>query len=182
MKKYLSAILVFDVLLPALILGIPGCILLWAVASFQQFAATKKEEFAAHQNRVRMVEELKRELQPFEAKVPLLKTLVSNNDIESRVDRSILTALGKRSPDEIERTLHDSLYGPSSIGQIVEDGHRLSLKFSSRWEPLTAATLEWETDCPNLLLESLSIQRAAGQAVSAAHLESAMSYFIITEN
>jgi hypothetical protein len=182
MKKYLSAILVFDLLLPALLLGVPGCILLWALISFQQFAETKAADFSAHQDRVRFVEALKRELQPVQAKAPLLKTLVSNNDVESRVDHSILAALEKFSPDEIERTLHDSQYGPSPIGQAISDGHRLSLKFSSRWEPLTAAALDWETRCPNLLLETLSISRSAATANSAPYLESALSYFVITEN
>jgi hypothetical protein len=182
MKKYLSAILVFDVLLPALLLGVPGCILLWALISFQQFAETKTTEFGAHQDRVRLVEALNRELQPVQAKLPLLKTLLSNKDIESRVDHSILAALEKFSPDEIERTLHDSQYGPSPIGQAISDGHRLSLKFSSRWEPLTAAALDWETRCPNLLLESLSISRSAGLQSSSPYLESALSYFVITEN
>jgi hypothetical protein len=182
MKKYLSAIVVFDVLLPALLLGLPGCILLWALIGFQQFAETKTSEFSAHQDRVRLVEALNRELQPVQAKAPLLKTLLSNNDIESRVDHSILGALEKFSPDEIERTLHDSQYGPSPIGQAVGEGHRLSLKFSSRWEPLTAAALDWETGCPNLLLETLSISRSPGAQISAPHLESALSYFVITEN
>jgi hypothetical protein len=182
MKKYLSAILLFDVLLPALLLGVPGCILLWALISFQQFADSKTAEFSAHQDRVRFVEALNRELQPVQAKVPLLNTLLSNKDIESRVDRSILAALEKFSPDEIERTLHDSQYGPSPIGQTISEGHRLSLKFSSRWEPLTAAALDWETRCPNLLLETLSITRSAGLQNSSPYLESTLSYFVITEN
>jgi hypothetical protein len=182
MKKYLSAILVFDLLLPGLLLGLPGCILLWALISFQQFAETKAADFSAHQDRVRFVEALKHELEPVQANAPLLKTLVSNNDIESRVDHSILAALEKFSPDEIERTLHDSQYGPSPIGQAISEGHRLSLKFSSRWEPLTVAALDWETRCPNLLLESLSISRSAGGQTSAPYLESALSYFVITEN
>jgi hypothetical protein len=182
MKKYLSAILVFDLLLPALLLGLPGCVLLWALISFQGFAETKTAEFSSHQDRVRLVERLNRELQPVQAKAPLLKTLLSNNDIESKVDHSILGALEKFSPDEIERTLHDSQYGPSPIGQAISDGHRLSLKFSSRWEPLTAAALDWETRCPNLLLETLSISRSPGSQTSAPHLESALSYFVITEN
>jgi hypothetical protein len=182
MKKYLSAILVFDALLPALLLGLPGCILLWALISFQQFAEAKTAGFSAHQDRVRLVEALNRELQPVQAKVPLLNTLLSNKDIESRVDRSVLAALEKFSPDEIERTLHDSQYGPSSIGQSFGEGHRLSLKFSSRWEPLTAAALGWETSCPNLLLETLSISRSAGLQTSSPYLESTLSYFVITEN
>ena len=68
------------------------------------------------------------------------------------------------------------------IGQTVGEGHRLSLKFSSRWEPLTAAALDWETSCPNLLLETLSISRSAGLQTSAPYLESTLSYFVITEN
>jgi hypothetical protein len=182
MKKYLSAILVFDVLLPALLLGLPGGVLFWALTSFQNFADTRAAEFSAHQDRVRLVEALNRELQPVQAKAPLLKTLLSHNDIESRVDRSILSVLGKFSPNEIERTLNDSQYGASPVGQTLGEGHRLSLKFSSRWEPLNAAALEWETTCPNLLLETMSIRRAASQQLSGQYLESTLSYFIITEN
>ena len=100
MRKYLSTIVVFDVLLPALLLGLPGCILLWALVSFQQFAETKSAEFSAHQDRVRFVEALNRELQPVQAKVPLLNTLLSNKDIESRVDHGILVALEKFSEFE----------------------------------------------------------------------------------
>jgi hypothetical protein len=182
MKKYFNAILVFDVLLPALLLGLPGCILLWALVSFRQFVETKTAEFSAHQDRVRLIEALNRELQPVASKMPLLKTLLSDNDIESRVDHSILAALQKFSPDEIERTLHDSQYGPSPIGQAVNEGHRLSLKFGSRWEPLTAAALDWETNCPNLLLETLSISRSTGAQTFGPHLEASLSYFVITDN
>ena len=182
MKKYLGAILLFDVLLPALLLGIPGCILLWAMISFQVFAESKTAEFSAHQDRIRSVEVLNRELQPVQAKAPLLRTLLSNNDIESRIDHTVQAALEKFSPEEIARTLDDSLYGPSPIGQAIGDGHRLSLKFSSRWEPLTAVALDWETHCPNLLLETLSISRAAAAPASEPHLDAALSYFVITEN
>ena len=182
MKKYLSAILLFDVLLPALVLGLPCCVVLWALMSFQNFAETKVAEFSAHKERIRQGEVLNRELQPVQAKVPLLKELVSTNDIEARMDRSILAALGKFSPDEIERTLDDSKNGASTIGPAFGEGHRLSLKFSSRWEPLNVAALEWETRCPNLLLESLSIQRTVGSQLSAPYLESTLSYFVITEN
>jgi hypothetical protein len=182
MKKYLGAILIFDALLPALLLGLPGGVLLWALISFQNFAETKSADFSAHQDRIRLVEALNRELQPVQAKAPLLKTLLSTSDIESRVDRSILPALGKFSPDEIERTLNDSQYGPSPVGQAIGEGHRLSVRFSSRWEPLTAAALDWETSCPNLLLETLSISRSTAVKTSAPYLESTLSYFIITEN
>lgn len=182
MKKHLSAILLFDFLLPALCLGAPCALVYWAAITFQQFAQNKNAEFSADQDRGRMVELLKRDLQPVQGKALLLKQLLSNNDIESRTDRSIQVALEKFSPDEIERTLDDSLYGPSSIGSAMAEGHRLSLKFSSRWEPLTAAAVDWETNCPNLWLESLSISRPVGVQTSDAHLDAELSYFIITEN
>ena len=182
MKNFLSAILVFDVLLSAVVLGVPGCLLFWALTGFQDFVQTRTADLNEHKDRVRMVESLNRELQPVQAKVPLLQALLSNNDIEARIDHSILAALEKFSPDEIERTLNDLQYGTSTIGTAVGDGRRLSLKFSSRWEPLNAAALDWETRCPNLLLESLSVQRTASQPLSAPYLESTLSYFVITEN
>jgi hypothetical protein len=182
MKKYLKAILVFDLLLPAVFLGLPGCLLFWALVSFQDFVQTKTAELSEHKERVQTVEALNRELQPVQIKMPLLQALLSNNDIEARVDHSIVAALDKSSSDEIERTLNDLQYGTSAIGPAIGEGRRLSLKFSSRWEPLNAAALDWETRCPNLLLETLSIQRVAGQPLSAPYLESRLSYFIITEN
>jgi hypothetical protein len=181
MKKYLSAILLFDALLPALVLGLPGLIVLWAFISFQNFAQRRAAEFSAHQDTSRQVEVLNRELQPVQAKVPMLKELVSANDIEARVDQSILAALGKFSSDEIERTLNDAKTDASAIGPAFGEGHRLSLRFSSRWEPLNVAALDWEMRCPNLFLESLSIQRAAGSQLAAPYLESALSYFVVTE-
>ena len=182
MKKYLQAILVFDLLLPALLLGIPGCVLFWAFSGFQDYVQARSAELMEHKDRARMVEQLTRELKPLQPKVPGLQALLSNNDIEVRIDRTIGTALDKFSSDEIDRTLNDLQYGTSPIGQNIGEGRRLSLKFSSRWEPLNAAALDWETQCPNLLLESLSLQRASAQPLSAPHLEAAMSYFIITEN
>jgi len=182
MKKYLQAILVFDLLLPALFLGIPGCMLFWAFSGFQQYVQARTAELIDHKDRARMVEALTRELKPVEPKVPLLHGLLSSNDIEARVDHTISAALDKFPSDEIERTLNDLTYGTSQIGQNLGQGPRLSLKFSSRWEALNAAALSWEVQCPNLLLESLSLQRAAAQPLSAPQLEAAMSYFIITEN
>ena len=150
--------------------------------SFQNFAESTAAEFSAHKDRIRQVELLNRELQPVQAKAPLLQALLSANDIEARVDRSMLAALEKFSPDEIERTLDDSQNGASPIGPALGEGHRLSLKFSSRWEPLNVAALDWETHCPNMLLESLSIQRSVGSQLSAPYLESTLSYFVITED
>jgi hypothetical protein len=182
MKKYLPAIFLFDVLLPALFLGIPGALLLLASVNFQSFADSKMVEFSQHESRIQQIALLERDLKPVQAKMPLLKTVLSNNDIEARFDHSMLAALEKYSPDEIEQTLHDFQFGPSAIGDNLGEGPRLSLKFSSRWEPLNAAALEWETAFPNLVLESLSIRRIAGSQASASYLESTLSYFVITEN
>src|ERR1700730_8814940 len=182
MKKFLSVIWVLYLLLPALVLGVPGCLLFWALAGVQDFVQTRTADLNEYKDRVRMVEALNRELQPVQAKMSLLQALLSNNDIEARVDHSILAAVGKFSPDEIERTLNDLQYGTPTIGAAIGEGRRLSLKFSSRCHPLNVSALDWETRCPNLLLESLSIQRASGQTLSAPHLESALSYFIVTEN
>src|SRR5260370_22617892 len=98
MKKYLGAILLFDVLLPALLLGAPCALLFWALTSFQRLAENKTAEFRAHQDRVRSTEGLSRELQPLQAKAPLLKHILSNTDIVSRVDQSIQEPLDKFSP------------------------------------------------------------------------------------
>jgi hypothetical protein len=182
MKKYLSAIVIFDVLLPALVLGVPGCILLLLFTNFQNFAATKVEEFSQHETRLKQVAALQRELQPVEAEMPLLKAMLSNNDIEARLDHSITATLDKFSSDQIERTLHEFQYGTTAIGANLGEGRRLSLKFSSRWETLNAAALEWETRFPNLALETLSIRRAAESKLSGPYLESALSYFVITDN
>jgi hypothetical protein len=182
MKRYLQAILVFDLLLPALFLGIPGCLLFWAFAGFQDYVQARTAELIEHKDRARIVEVLTRELKPLEPKAPLLHGLLSSNDVEARIDHTIGAALDRFSSDEIERTLNDLQYGTSSIGHTIGEGPRLSLKFSSRWEALNAAALNWEIQCPNLLLESLSLQRAAAQPLFAPHLEAAMSYFVITEN
>ena len=68
------------------------------------------------------------------------------------------------------------------VGPIYGEGHRLSLKFSSRWEPLHAAALTWETELPNLVLESLSIQRAAPSTLFSPSVEAAFTYFAITDD
>jgi hypothetical protein len=161
MKKYLSAILIFDVLLPALLLGVPGCILLLLFTNFQNFAAAKVEEFSQHETRLKQVAGLQRELQPVAAEMPQLKALLSNNDIEARLNQSMTATLDKFSSDQIERTLHEFQYGTTVIGTNLGEGRRLSLKFSCRWETLNAAALDWETRFPNLALETLSMRREA---------------------
>jgi hypothetical protein len=182
MNRYLQSILVFDLALPALLLGIPCFALLWAIMWFQSSEAAKAEEHAAYEIQNRQVTALSAELQPMVAKVSLLKTLLSGDDIEAKLGNGISAGLDKATPDNIEQTLHDFQYGPSDIGPHLGDGPRLSLKLSSRWEALNTATAEWETRFPNLILESLSIDLEAGSAGSPPYLRSALSYFVVTGN
>ena len=182
MNRYLQSILVFDVAFPALLVGVPAAILLWAFLSFQSFVAQRTADFDDYQQRERQVAVLKSQLGRLQPKVPLLKALLSGNDVDARVDHSILAAVEKYSGDEIERSLCDFEAGPSSIGKSFGDGRQVQLKFLSRWEPLNTAALDWETANPNLVLETLSIERVAAGTNTAPVLEAAMSYYIVTEN
>jgi hypothetical protein len=182
MKRYLQSILVFDVALPALFLGLPCCVLLWAVLRFQSFVIEKAEAHAAYETQSRQVWALSAELEPMRAKVPLLKALLGSDDIEAKLGSGIAAGLDKFSSDDIEQTLHDFQYGASTIGPNYGEGRRLTLKLSSRWESLNTATVNWETRFPNLVLESLSIDQAPGSALVAPFLQAALSYFVVTEN
>lgn len=182
MNKYLQAILIFDVALPALFIGLPCCALLWGVLRFQSFVGERTEEHAKYETQSRQVAALSAELAPTRAKVSLLKALLSNDDIETNLDRGIAAALEKFSSDDVAQTLHDFQYGASVIGQNFGEGRQLTLKLSSRWESLNTATAEWETRFPNLVLETLSIDLTAGSALSVPYLQSALLYFVVTEN
>jgi hypothetical protein len=182
MKRYLQAILIFDVALPALFLGLPCFALLWAVLRFQSFVGEKVEEHATYETQSRQAAALSAELQPMRAKVSLLKTLLSSEDIEAKLGSGITTSLEKLPSDEVEQTLHDFQYGASIIGPNLGEGRRLTLKLSSRWESLNTATAWWEAHFPNLVLESMSIDLTPGSAVSRPYLQSALSYFVVTEN
>jgi hypothetical protein len=182
MKRYLQTILLFDFALPALFLGLPCFALLWALLSFQSFVAAKAEAHAGYEAQSRQVTALSAELAPMRTKVALLKTLLSGDDIESKLGNGIQAGLEKLSSDEVEQTLHDFQFGPSLIGPNLGEGHQLTLKLSSRWESLNTATADWETRFPNMVLQSLTIDLAAGSAVSSSYLQSALSYFVVTEN
>jgi hypothetical protein len=182
MKRYLQTILLFDVALPALFLGLPCCALLWAVLRFQSFVVEKAEAHAGYEAQSRQVTALSAELAPMRAKVLLLKALLSGDDIESKLGAGIQAGLDKLSSDEIDQTLHDFQFGPSLIGPNYGEGRRLTLKLSSHWESLNTATEDWETRFPNLVLESLSIDVAAGSGVSPPYLQAGLSYFVVTEN
>jgi hypothetical protein len=182
MKRYLQSILVFDFALPALFLGLPCFVLLWAVLRFQSYVAEKVEVHATYETQSRQVATLSAEMQPIRAKVSLLKALLSNDDIEAKLGSGIAAGLEKLPSDDVEQTLHDFQYGASTIGPNYGEGRRLTLKLSSRWESLNTATADWEARFPNLVLESLSIDLVPGSAVSAPYLQSALSYFVVTEN
>jgi hypothetical protein len=183
MKKYLKAILLFDLVIPALLLGIPGIGLFTALAGFDSYADARKSEFEQHAERAQQIGVLRQQLEPVRDKLPMLKSVLSGADIEARLDRGISSVLEKFSPDEIESALHDVQPGPFPVQQTFGEGKRLALRFYSRWEPLTLAALNLETQQPNLFLESLTLQKAqGGSEPNSSYLESDLSYFIITEN
>src|SRR5438132_12436305 len=128
MNRYLQSIIVFDVALPALVLGLPGGILLWAIISFQSFVAQRTADYQDYKQREQQAAVLKAQLAGIQPKMPLLKSLLSGNDVDARVDRSILAAVEKYSSDEIERSLCDFEAGPSAIGNTLGDGRRVQLK------------------------------------------------------
>jgi hypothetical protein len=183
MSNYLKAILVFDLVIPALLLGIPGIALLVALTRFDSYAAEKKTEFEQHVERARQVAALRRQLEPVQDKLPMLKSVLAGRDIEARLDREISSALERFSPDEIASTLRDVQSGAFAVPQTLGDGRKLVLRFYSRWEPLTLAALNWETGQPNLFLESLTLQKPqGGSEPNSSFLESELSYFVITDN
>jgi hypothetical protein len=182
MKRYLHAILLFDFALPVLLIGLPCCALLWALLRFQSYVVEKAEAQASYETQSRQAATLSAELEPMRAKVSLLKGLLSGDDVEAKLGSGMAAGLEKLSPDDVEQTLHDFQYGPSMIGPNFGDGRQLTLKILSRWEALNITTADWEARFPNMVLESLSIDVMPGSAGSAPYLQSALSYFIVTEN
>jgi hypothetical protein len=182
MNKYLQSILVFDLALPALLLGVPCCALFWVGMWFQSSQAEKAEARSAEEIQSRQMMSLSAEIKPMRPKVVLLKALLSDTDIEAKLGSGISSSLDKVSPGDVEQTLHDFQYGPSEIGLNFGEGHRLTLRTSSRWEALNTATAEWEARFPNLVLESLAIDVEPGSAVAGPYLKSTLSYFVVTEN
>ena len=101
MKKYLKAILVFDLAIPALFLGIPVIGLVTVLGAFDSYADAKKDEFEQHAEQARQIGVLRHQLEPVRDKLPMLKSVLSGSDIEARLDRGISSTLEKFSPDEI---------------------------------------------------------------------------------
>jgi hypothetical protein len=182
MNKYLGSILLFDVALPTVLLGIPCGLLIFGICTFQGVEAAKIQEESAYQTQSRQVVALNNQLETTRPKVEILKSLLQTNDIEPKLDHGILNSLEKLSTDEVEETLHDFQFGPSTIGTTLGEGRQLSLKLSSRWEALNTITTQWETQFPNLILQSLSVDLAPGTATAIPYLQTALSYFVVTEN
>jgi hypothetical protein len=183
MNRYLKAILIFDLAIPALLMGIPAIALCLGLASFDDFADQKKAEFEQHAARARQIEMLRRQLSPVQDKLPELKKVLSARDVEARLDQEISSVLARFSSDEIEPALRDIQPGPFSVPMTLGEGRHLVLRFHSRWEPLTLASLSWENRQPNLFLESLTLHKPqSANEANTPYLESDLSYFVITEN
>jgi hypothetical protein len=182
MKRYLQSILLFDVAIPALLIGLPCCLLFLAVLKFQAYVVQKAETHAAYEIQSRQVAILNAALAPMKAKTALLQALLSGTDVEAKLVTGIGAGLEKLASDEVEQPLHDFQYGPSTIGPNYGEGRTMTLKLFSRWEPLNTVTADWEARFPNLVLESLSIDLVPGTALSAPYLQSALTYFVISEN
>lgn len=182
MKRYLQSILIFDLALPALLIGIPCSVLFSAVMWLQSSEAAKEEENLAYETLSRQVANLSAKLQPMQVKASFLKTMLSGDDMEAKLGSGISDSLGKLPAADVEETLHDFQFGASEIGPQLGDGLRLSLKLSSHWEALNTAAARWETRFPNLILESLSIDLEEGSTGSPPYLRTALSYFVVTEN
>ena len=183
MNRYLKAILLFDLAVPALLFGIPILGLFIALSCFVSYADAKKEEFEQHAQQAQQISVLRHQLEPVRDKLPMLKSVLAGADIEARLDRGISSALEKFSSDEIESTRRDVQPGPFPVQQTFGEGKRLALRFRGFWEPLTLAALNLETQQPNLFLESLALQKSqGGSQPNSSYLESDLSYFVITEN
>jgi hypothetical protein len=182
MKRYLQTILLFDLAIPALLIGLPCCLLFWAVLKFQAFVVEKTAAHAAYEIQSRQVATLSATLAPLKAKTVLLEALLSGTDVEAKLVTGIGAGLEKLSSDEVEQPLHDFQYGPSAIGTNYGEGRTMTLKLFSRWEPLNTVAADWEARFPNLVLESLSIDLVPGTALATPYLQSALTYFVISEN
>jgi hypothetical protein len=182
MKRYLPSILLFDFALPLLLIALPCGVLLWAVVAFQNLVIERAEARTAYEMQSRQVAALSAQLDPLQSKVVLLKTLLSSTDIEAKLVSGLGTGMEKVSADDLDQALHDFQYGASIIGPNYGEGRVMTLKLFSRWEALNTVTAEWETRFPNLVLQTLSIDLVPGSAISAPYLQSALSYFVVTEN
>ena len=122
MNRYLQALLIFDVAVPAFLIGLPCCALFWAVLTFQNFVVEKTAERDEYDNQGRQVAALNTELAPIRAKTLVLKSLLSYGRCRDQAGSRHRAGLEKLSSDEVEQTLHDYQIGPSVIGQNFGEG------------------------------------------------------------
>jgi hypothetical protein len=177
MSRYLKAMLVFDVLLPLVGLALPCVGLLLMICSLQEQQGQARELYEAHELRTRQLDIMRNELSAVQAKAQQVKTWLSPENLESRIDQAVSGALERYTQDDIDRTLREYGASGSGAGSFFTQCRSLTLKFSARWETLNLAALHWETETPNLLLESLAIQRAN----SGNGLESMLTYAVLTD-
>jgi hypothetical protein len=178
MSRYLKAMLLFDVALPLVGLALPCLSLLLTICNLQEDQRHARERSAAHELRTRQLNAMRGELSAVQNNAQQVRVWVSPKNLESRIDQAVNRALERYTQDEIDRTLRE--YGSTSglgTGSYFTQCRSLTLKFSSRWETLNLAALHWETEMPNLLLESLTIQRAS----SGNGLESMLTYSILAD-
>ena len=169
--------LVFDVVLPLFGLALPCFGLLLMICNLQDQQRQAREDYEAHELRTRQLNIMRNELSAVQAKAQQVRTWLSPENLESRIDQAVSGALERYTQDDIDRTLREYSGSGSGVGSFFTQCRSLTLKFSARWETLNLAALHWETEAPNLLLESLSIQRAT----SGNGLESMLTYSVLTD-
>ena len=177
MSRYLKAMLVFDVALPLLGLALPCLGLLLVILNLQQKEQQARERYDAHELRTRQLKIMGDELAAVRGKAEQVKAWLSPDNLESRIDQAVNGALERYTQDDIDRTLREYGASGSGVGSFFTQCRALTLKFTARWETLNLAALHWETEAPNLLLESLTIQRAG----SGNGLESMLTYAVLTD-
>lgn len=178
MSRYLKAMLVFDVALPLVGLALPCLGLLYMICNLQEQQQQARERYEMHELETRRLDFMRDELSTIRGKAQQVKAWLSPENLESRIDQAVSGALERYTQDDIDRTLRE--YGASgpAAGSFFTQCRSLTLKFSARWETLNLAALHWETEAPNLLLESLTIQRAN----SGNGLESMLTYVVLTDD
>jgi hypothetical protein len=177
MSRYLKAMLVFDVALPLVGLALPCLGLLLMIFNLQEQQRQARELYEAHELRNRQLSIMRNELSAVRDKAQQVKAWLSAENLESRIDQAVSGALERYTQDDIDRTLREYSASGSAVGSFFTQCRSLTLKFSARWETLNLAALHWETEAPNLLLESLAIQRAN----SGNGLESMLTYAVLTD-
>jgi hypothetical protein len=177
MSRYLKAMLVFDVALPLFGLALPCLGLLLLICNLQEQQRQARERYEAHELQTRQLTFMRNELSAVRDKAQQVKAWLSPENLESRIDQTVSGALERYTQDDIDRTLREYSASGSAVGSFFTQCRSLTLKFSARWETLNLAALHWETEAPNLLLESLTIQRAN----SGNGLESMLTYAVLTD-